>query len=78
MEKGRNFVQMSGDVDGLVSSARSTMSALEGQFKGVRATKIFGEWDSMQRGLDSAVESLRTAGELLNQAAKAFSDVDRM
>jgi len=52
------------------------MSNLESQFRGIRASKIFGEWNDMQRSLDAASETLKRAGDLLGRAATDFSEVD--
>ena len=73
---GTDFRNMAGDVDGLVSRAKGMMSSLEGQFTGSRATKIFGQWHEMAPSLQSAIETLRSAGALLGSAAEDFSTAD--
>lgn len=75
---GGQFLKMQSEVEGLVSKARSDMSNLEGQFTGVRAGKIFGQWRDMQGSLTSAINTLQEAGNLLNRAAQDFSEVDRL
>ncbi len=67
---------MQGEVQGLVTQARGMMSNLRSQFTGLRADKIFNDWESMQRGLDAAIQSLENAGTLLNRAGQEFHDVD--
>ncbi len=75
-DTGGKFVKMQGEVQGLVTQARGMMSNLQSQFTGMRADKIFRDWDSMQRGLDAAIQSLEDAGTLLNRAGQEFYDVD--
>ena len=74
---GGQFIAMQGEVESLVSRARSIMNTLEGQFTGIRPGKIFGEWRDMQGSLTSAMETLGRAGTLLNRAAEDFSEADR-
>lgn len=73
---GNDFNSMHGEVMNLVNRANSMMSSLEAQFKGQRATKIFGEWQEMRPRLESSIQSLEMAGSLLNRAATDFSQVD--
>jgi len=73
---GGKFLKMQSEVAGLITQARSMMSNLESQFRGIRASKIFGEWNDMQRSLDAASETLKRAGDLLGRAATDFSEVD--
>jgi len=75
-DTGSKFIKMQQEVEGLVSQARGMMSNLESQFAGARATKIFGQWNDMQRSLDAASETLKRAGDLLNSAGQEFYDVD--
>jgi len=74
---GGKFIKMQSEVEGLINQARSMMSNLESQFRGIRARKIFGEWNDMQRSLDAASETLKKAGDLLGRAATDFSEVDQ-
>jgi len=73
---GGKFLNMGSEVEGLVSQAQSMMSNLESQFKGIRAGKIFGEWNDMQGRLKAAADTLKRAGDLLGRAATDFSEVD--
>ncbi len=73
---GGQFIAKRGDLEGLVSQAKSLMNTLQGQFRGQRATAIFGEWDAMQPNLQAAIQSLQQAGDLLKRAAADFSAVD--
>ena len=75
-DTGSKFIKMQQEVEGLVSQARGMMSKLESQFTGTRATKIFGQWNDMQQPLQSAINSLKNAGDLLNRAGQDFYDVD--
>jgi WXG100 family type VII secretion target len=70
------FFQKQQELEGLINQAKSQMASLEAEFKGTRATRIQGEWQQMQPQLVKAIESLKTAGDLLKRAALAFEDVD--
>ena len=73
---GSDFRNMSGDVESLVSRAKGMMGSLEGQFTGARASKIFGQWHEMEPSLQSAINTLQSAGDLLASASQDFSSVD--
>lgn len=73
---GSDFRNMSGDVEGLVSRAKGMMGSLEGQFTGTRATKIFSQWHEMEPSLQSAINTLKSAGDLLSSASEDFGSVD--
>ena len=73
---GTDFRNMSGDVESLVSRAKGVMSSLEGQFTGARASKIYSQWHEMEPSLQSAINTLRSAGDLLASAAQDFSSAD--
>jgi WXG100 family type VII secretion target len=73
---GTDFGNMSNDVEGLVSRAKGIMSSLESQFTGARANKIYGQWHDMEPSLRSAVDTLKSAGELLGSAARDFDAAD--
>ena len=73
---GTDFGKMSNEVEGLVSRAKGIMSSLESQFTGARATKIYGQWHDMEPGLRSAVDTLKSAGDLLGSAARDFDAAD--
>lgn len=73
---GGKFMNMQSQVADLVSSAKGMMGSLQGQFQGARATKIFQQWEEMQPSLTAAINTLQSAGELLNQAATDFETVD--
>lgn len=73
---GNQFISKGGELEALVSQAKSTMNSLQGQFTGQRAQKIFSEWEGMQGNLRSAIGTLEQAGNLLKRAAGDFSRVD--
>lgn len=73
---GESFNRMHGEVSQLVGTAKSQMGNLESQFKGARASKIFGQWQEMQPSLDAAMRTLEAAGRLLSTAASDFEAVD--
>ena len=70
------FAAKHSDLQQLIQFARNQVSALQGSFQGNRATKFYGEWDSMQPGLEEALASLQRASELLKAAAAAFRQAD--
>lgn len=73
---GTQFMSRQSDLEALVTQARALMNSLEGQFTGTRAQRIFQEWQQMQPSLNSAVQSLGQAGQLLQRASTAFSETD--
>ena len=73
---GVDFRNMSEEVDSLVSRAKGMMGNLQGQFTGARSKRIFDQWDQMAPSLQSAIETLRSAGALLGSAAEDFSTAD--
>jgi len=73
---GTQFLSKRGDLEGLVSQARSLMNSLQGQFTGHRASAIFAEWESMQPNLQAAIVTLQQAGDLLKRASQEFQIVD--
>jgi WXG100 family type VII secretion target len=73
---GGKFVGMSGELESLISQAKTMMNNLQAQFSGQRAQVIFSEWEGMQPGLRNAVSTLEKAGGLLNKAATDFTEVD--
>lgn len=73
---GTQFNTMRDQVQELVTRASGLMNTLESQFKGSRATRIFGEWHEMLPRLQSGVQSLEMAGTLLNRAAADFHEAD--
>jgi WXG100 family type VII secretion target len=73
---GGDFGKMSDEVDSLVSRAKGMMGNLQPQFTGGRSKRIFDQWDQMAPSLQSAIETLRSAGALLSSASKDFSDAD--
>jgi len=75
-QTGVDFGNMSNDVEGLVSRAKGMMGNLQGQFTGARSKRIFDQWDQMVPGLQSAIETLRSAGRLLGSAAEDFYSAD--
>jgi WXG100 family type VII secretion target len=75
---GNEFTRIHGDVNGLVTKARSTMNTLEGQFRGIRAQAIFNQWNEMLPRLSSAIEVLDEAGMLLKNAASDFRAADTL
>lgn len=74
---GGQFATKRGELESLTSQARSMMNALQGQFTGVRANRIFAEWEGMQPNLQAAIETLQAASDLLKRASADFSMVDQ-
>jgi WXG100 family type VII secretion target len=74
--KGQEFQRKRGELEALVSSAKALMSALQGTFTGIRAQRIFTEWEGMQPGLTNAITTLETAGQFLTRAAVDFEAAD--
>lgn len=74
--KGSQFLAKRGDLESLVSQAKSLMSSLEGQFTGQRASAIFSEWGGMQPNLQAAIDTLQQAGDLLKRASVDFTTAD--
>ena len=70
------FTSKKGEMQGLVSQARSMMSNLQGNWKGQRATTTFSEWSNLQKNLDTAIETLEHASQVLKAAANDFAAVD--
>jgi uncharacterized protein YukE len=64
------------ELDAIINQARALMATLESQFTGNRASKIFGEWEQIQGNLNQGIQSVESAGNLLNMADAAFSDFD--
>jgi WXG100 family type VII secretion target len=75
-QTGNQFISKQGELEGLVSQARSLMNALQGQFTGQRAQRIFSEWDGMQPNLTNAIDVMGQAGNLLKRASADFSAAD--
>jgi len=73
---GADFGKMSEEVGSLVSRAKSMMGNLQGQFTGARSKRIFDQWDQMAPSLQSAIETLGSAGRLLGSAAEDFNSAD--
>lgn len=71
-----DFTKKAGEIDALIKQARAAMNNLRGGFTGNRAKQAFGQWDSMQNGLDQANLNLQEAAKTLSNAAKAFSSAD--
>jgi len=74
--KSTEFSNKANEVEAVVSRARAMMAELQGTFRGTRAGKIFSEWEGMQGGLTSAVNTLRAAGDLLKRATTDFESAD--
>jgi len=73
---GNQFHSKGNELEGMIQQARGLMNSLQGMFTGLRANAIYREWDAMQPRLTSSVETLHMAGDLLQRAAKDFSDAD--
>lgn len=73
---GGQFSTKRGELESLLSNARSLMTNLQGAFKGQRATAIFNEWNGMQTNLNNAVTALQQASDLLKRAATDFRAAD--
>jgi WXG100 family type VII secretion target len=71
------FQRFSEEVQTLLTQTRRMMGELETQFRGIRAGRIFGEWEAMQPALAAAVQSLESAGVLLRRASADFGGVDQ-
>jgi WXG100 family type VII secretion target len=73
---GSQFLSKRAELEALVNKARSLMNNLQATFTGQRATKIFGEWEQMQKPLQTAMQTLETTGNWLKKAAADFQGVD--
>lgn len=73
---GGQFSSKANELRALIQQARSMMSNLQSGFTGNRATKIFGEWEGMQKGLDGAATNLDQAATFLKNAASDFASAD--
>ena len=73
---GGQFHSKSGELSALQQQAKTTMDGLMANFKGMRANKIYQDWQAMQPQIVKAVETLQIAGDLLKQAAAEFHAVD--
>jgi WXG100 family type VII secretion target len=73
---GSQFISKRGELEALVSQAKSMMTTLQGQFTGTRAQRIFSEWEGMQPSLQSAIQTMEQAGTLLKRAATDFGQAD--
>ena len=70
------FTSTQGEMQGLVSKARSMMSNLQANWKGQRANTTFTEWQNLQKNLDTAIQTLERASVVLKSAADEFASVD--
>jgi len=75
-DRGAQFQNKRNELEALVTAARNMMIALQGTFTGVRAQRIFNEWEGMQPRLNAAIETLQTAGTFLTKAAADFETAD--
>lgn len=74
---GGEFLKKKAELEELLGRARSQMDQLQSEFKGMRATKIHGEWTDMIPTIQTSIQNLEQAGNLLNRAATDFSAVDQ-
>jgi WXG100 family type VII secretion target len=71
------FQRRASEVEALVGQSRRLMTDLQAQFRGIRAGRVFSEWEAMQPGLTAAVQALEAAGALLRRASADFGGVDQ-
>jgi len=67
-----------GEMESVVNQAKSMMNNLQGQWKGQRANKTFGEWSSLQPNLQAAIQTLQHASDVLKAAASDFRAADNV
>ena len=73
---GAEFLKKKAELDELLGRAKAQMEQLRSEFQGMRATKINDEWTQMIPTLQTSINNLEQAGNLLNRAATDFSSVD--
>jgi WXG100 family type VII secretion target len=71
------FQRRAEEVQMLLTQSRRMMSELQTQFRGIRAGRVFSEWEAMQPGLGAAIQTLESAGLLLRRASTDFGGVDQ-
>jgi WXG100 family type VII secretion target len=64
------------ELDALISETRSMINFLQGQFTGIRANRMFEEWEGLQPRLIETIEILQISGDLLARIAADFSAAD--
>ncbi len=70
------FASRRGELESLVGQANSLMSSLQGAWTGSRATKTFNEWESLKPSLNTAIQTLQHASDVLKSAATDFRNTD--
>jgi len=64
------------EVDQIIQKGKTMMDGLRNEFKGHLAGQIFSNWDELLPKLQKSSEVLEEAGQLLQKASDAFSQVD--
>jgi WXG100 family type VII secretion target len=75
-QTGVQFDTKRQELEALNSQAQGYVSALQGEWQGIRATRFFGEWQVMEGRLLNAIETLQEASTLLKRASADFSAAD--
>lgn len=75
-QTGVQFDTKRQELEALNAQARGYISALQGEWKGNRATRFFGEWEMMEKRLLDAIQTLQDASTLLKRASADFASAD--
>ncbi|MGD0173125.1 MAG: WXG100 family type VII secretion target [Anaerolineales bacterium] len=73
---GTDIKAKKAEVDQIIQKGKTLMDGLRGEFKGHLAGQIFSKWDELLPKLQKSTEVLEEAGQLLQKASDAFSQVD--
>ncbi len=74
---GAQLRQKTDEVELLIAQANSVTEAMLSNWRGNRAGKFSGDWLRMRSDLNSAIQVLHQASELLSRAAQDFQNADR-
>lgn len=71
------FDAKKGEVEGIISSLKSTMAALDGEWDGVAQTNFYARWNETLPQMVRFAELLGDMASELRRIAQAFREVDR-
>lgn len=73
---GTQFNAKSQELQAMVQQANSLVQSTLANWKGQRSSKFSGDWESMKKNLEAAVQTLQQTSELLKRAAADFRAAD--
>lgn len=73
---GTQFYTKSQELQSLIAQSNNLVASTMANWKGQRAGKFSGDWESMKKNLEASVQTLQQTSELLKRAGSDFRAAD--